>query len=526
MNTNKRYRLVIFTILMGWFYTTLSFSQLEQPYRIEFERKSIDEDFIIISLKNEGLALTRGKNKYKAGNRTWEVIVLDTALKQKETIEFEVRNENRLIGYEYSTGAVHLLFQKNEINGYMDLFSLSLTDKNKIDRFELKPEITYRLSHFYKVGENFILAGVVGREPAILLYNPSSDNIKVLPGIFQKQTELMDIQVNQNMTFNTLLMDRSNRVNQKVIFRTYDPTGKLLLEDITIIDKNIELHSGICSTLEKEDLLVLGSWGKLNSKQANGFYAYPINPYGEKKIDWTYFGLLDHYLDYLKPQKAAAIKEKTQKALEKGTTPEFINYIMPHRIIEHTHGFLLLAESFQPSSNNSQSSSSYYIPYFATPYKYNFPSYGDYDSRNSPYGNDGPSVQEIKSIQSVVVSFDNSGKVLWDYSVKLDNIKRSAIEQVSDFCIEADSIHFLYKKESEIRLKSTNLDDGESIERVKKIKLNDFYDVIRMERSQEGSVKHWFNESFYVWGYQSIRNTGKGDFRNREVFYINRLVIR
>jgi hypothetical protein len=125
-----------------------------------------------------------------------------------------------------------------------------------------------------------------------------------------------------------------------------------------------------------------------------------------------------------------------------------------------------------------------------------------------------------------VVSFDNSGKVLWDYSVKLENIKRSALEQVSDFCIEADSIHFLYKKESEIRLKSINLDDGESVERAKKIRLKNFYDVVRMERSQEGAIKYWCEKSFFVWGYQSIRNAENGNFKNREVFYINRLVIQ
>jgi hypothetical protein len=525
MSTKKFYRVFFFITLYGVFHTCMVFSQVEQPNRFEHERKTVDEDFTIISLKEEGLALVRETNKYKAGNRTWEVVVLDSTLVEKGVIEFDVNNQNRLVGYERSTGALHLLFQKNEINGYMDLLSVSLKNE-KIDRYELKPEITYRLTHFYKVGDNFILAGVVGREPAILLFSPSTDNIKVVPGIFQKQTELMDIQVNQNQTFNVLLMDRSHRENQKVIFRTYDPTGKLLLEDITVVDKNIELHTGISSTLEKEDLLILGSWGKLNSKQANGFYAFPVNPYREKKINWGYFAQLNRYLDYLKPKKAAAIKEKTMKSLEKGSTPEFTNYIMPFRLIEHTQGFILLAESFQPASNSSQSSSSYYIPYFATPYKYNYPNYRDYDNRYSPYNDNETTIQEIKRIQSVVVSFDNAGNVLWDYSVSLDNINSSDMEQVSDFYLETDSLHFLYKKNSEIKTKSISLDDNESLEKVEKIKLNDPYDVVKMERSQVGTVRHWFGRNFYVWGYQSIRNNEKGDFRNREIFYINKLVVR
>lgn len=411
----------------------------------------------------------------------------------------------------------------------MDLLTLNLKTKT-VDRYEIKAELTFQLTHFYKVGQNFIFAGTVSREPAILLYNTVADNLKVLPGFFQQQTTLMDIQVNQNQTFNTLLIDRSNRDDQKVIFRTHDSSGKLLLEDITPLDRTIELHNGICSTLEKEDLIVLGNWGKLNSKQASGFYALPINPFTEQTITRTYFGQLEHYLDYLKPKKAAAVKAKTARALEEGRVPDFTNYIIPYKIIEYAQGFLLLAESFQPSSNQQSTQTPYnplYNPYYTSPYGYRviYPTGPSDYNRLRTYNRDMVTEEMFRRIQTIVVSFNASGSVQWDYSMKFDDLKLNGVEQVADFFLNKDSIRFLYKKESEIRTKSIHLDDGESVERTIKIKLNDVYDEIRMERSYDGQVKYWFDNNFYVWGYQAIRNKTGGEYKTREVFYINKVTV-
>jgi len=512
-------------LLCGLLCCNSSFAQLEQPNRYELERKSNDADFTVISLKEDGIALIRETNRYKSGNRTWEVILLDTALQKTGLIEIELDNQNRFIGYETSSKKVHFLFLKNEVSGVLDLISID-TESKEIDRHEINPGLTYQLTHFYKVADNFILGGLVNKEPAILLYSTSRKNISVVPGIFQKQAELIDIQVNKNQTFNTLLLDRSNRGNKKIIFRTHDSSGKLLLEDITSIDSDVELHTAISSTLEKEDLIILGSWGKFNSRQASGFYSLAINPFSDQTINRSYFAQLDHYLDYLKPKKAAAVKAKSSKSLEAGKIPDFTNYIIPYKLVEHTNGFLLLAESFTPSSGMNETSSSYYIPAFTYPYKHRdvYSNNQSYDNRYPPENNIINPL-EIKSNQAVVISYDANGSIQWDHSIKFDNMKTSLTEHVADFLILGDKIHILYKKESEIRIKSIDLDNSESIKKTVKIKLTDPYDEVRMERTDEGSVKYWFNNSFYVWGYQSIRNKPYGAYRTREVFYINKIVV-
>jgi len=501
-------------------------SQIEQPNRFEKEKKFIDIDFTLISLNSDGLALIREKNEYKSGNRTWELILLDTMLQGTEPITFEIDNDYHLIGYEHSVGYVYFLFNETGLRDYMTLIAINIKTKH-IDHHEIKPELNFRITQFSKVGENFVFGGFVNRESAVLLYNLTADNLKVVPGFFQKETELVDLRVNQNQTFNTILIDRGDHNMKKIVFKTFDASGKQILEDITTIDEDIVVHNSISSTLEREDMIIAGTWGKLNSKQAAGFYAIPVNPFTDEKITRIHFGQLQHYLDYVKPKKAEKIKLKTRETIEAGKIPDFMDNVMPFKIIEHAHGFLLLAETYIPTNSSSQYQSN-------LPYSYNYPMnspYGGYYPSNgvstpyaNSYGNNVENVEEIKTVESVVLAFDGSGKVLWDYSLPLANIKMASLEQVCDFTLIGNNIHFLYKNESELKIKTINLDDQEVVESTEKIKLSDPSDELKSESEQIGTVKHWFGKNFYVWGYQSVKNRTSAE-GTRQVLYINKVVV-
>ena len=73
----------------------------DQTARFEREQKNSDNDYIIISLQQEGLALVRDIDKYKEGKQHWEAIRLDTTLQQVWQIEMDIENRFRLVGYDY-----------------------------------------------------------------------------------------------------------------------------------------------------------------------------------------------------------------------------------------------------------------------------------------------------------------------------------------------------------------------------------------------------------------------------------------
>ncbi len=534
--TKKNHPRIAFLLIMlctsySGFLCTASYAQLSQSQRYEREQKNSEDYFNVMSLKKEGLALFRERDKYKNSNQIWELIHLDTALREKSTIELEVKDRHNMIGYEIIPGTVYLLFRTGETTkNDFELIGVDLGTKQST-RYQIKPELDFKVTHFIKAGGNFIFGGYVNSEPAIILYELATKNIRVIPGFFQKDTELVDLRTNQNQTFNTVLIDRGSKDNRKLVLRTFDETGKQLLEDIVPIDEKKSLQTGITSALEREDLAVLGTWGDRNSKQSIGFYFMNVDPFQDQKIRYVDFGQLSHYTDYLNVKRAERIKENSKNDATAGRVPNFTDYVMPFKVSEYAHGFLLLAEVYDPVSTVN--------PYYSNPYYYN-PYYSPYGLnslggfyypglsrmyRPSMYNNSTKNTNEIKTHETVLLSFSPDGKVNWDHSIKLEEMKLPGIEQVSDFCMVGERLYFLYKKESDLRLKIINPQDEQAEESNVKVKTSDPLDEIRSEKEYEGGVRQWVDNTFYVWGYQTIRNTTKED-RVRDVFYINKVVVR
>lgn len=505
-------------------------AQIAQPVRFEKKFKFSDETFTIISLEDEGLALVRDKEKHEGGKKLWEVILLDSSLIERRTLDLAVDARNQLIGYEHSPGKLFLLYRQGDTTkGTLDLFEIDLATGEKRTH-SIDPELALMITHFSKVGSSIVLGGYVNKEPAILLYNLGDDNMKVLPGLFQKDTELVDLRVNQNNTFNVVFIDRGPRDNRKIEFQTYDETGNLLLEDEVVMnkDKNISLQTGITSTLKREDLMLLGTWGEGNSKQSNGFYALSVDPFKDQKISYVAFGELEHYLDYQKPKRAKRIQEKSREELNAGGIPNYVNYVMPYRLQEYKQGFVLLAEVYTPSSNlNSFSNpyNPYYYGYGYSPYGWYFPGYNRLYTRPYSYGYNSRNVDEIKTYETVLVAFGPSGNVLWDASIDLDEVKQPSLEQVADFHQFDTQVALLYKKESELNVKWIDLESKEEENATEKIKLSESNDELRDEKEYGGGVKYWYGNAFYVWGFQTIKNTSQEE-RVRDVFYINKIVVR
>lgn len=498
-------------------------AQVRQVERYEIVQRSSDEDFTIIPLKADGLALFRKKLKFNDRNRIWELILLDSTAVPKKTMELEVDNQGELMGYEHSHGFIHLLFIKNEMKGDMEILSVNLSTY-ELTRLKIVTELKINLTHFNKCGNNFILGGDVGEEPAIFIYVPSSKNFKIVPGIFNKRTELIDIQVNNNETFNTVLISRENRDNNKIIFRTFDPFGKQLIEDIISIQDR-SLQTGMSTNLKRDDLMILGTWGNTGSGQSSGFYGVSINPFSEQEIKFTFLGQLQHYLDYTKPKRAEKIKEKTKTAMEQGGDADFANHIIPHRIIEHEKGFILLAETYIPSKDNYNSR---YNPYsyaynpYGSRYAPYYPGSGMYNTNDGRYyGDNVTNPQEIRTVQSQVILFSPSGEVTADYSIDLDDIRMPSLNQITDFYLDKNELYFLYKKESELIVKKINLHDGQITESTEKVKMKNEVDAIRSE-TKDTRIRYWHGKSFYMYGYQTVRY---GDGKVKDIFYVNRVVI-
>lgn len=505
-------------------------AQISQPNRFEMDAKFIENELQLISLRQEGLVLVQQLNKFDKGKRKWQLHFLDTLLTEKWTKEIDLDNRLELVGFEYTRHQVYLLYREG--SNVTQNFQMVVVDfvNQTYSHHNIRFELTFRLTHFTVAGNTAIFGGYVVNEPVILLYDPANDKPKVLPGLFMKDMSLLDLRANQNHSFNLVLYDRSKREERKLVVRTFDPDGNPLVDDEIIIDSRYTIMTGITSSLERDEMLVVGTFGEQGSKQAMGIFSALVDPFQEQVIHYTDFAALHHFLDPLKPRKQQQIKAKAQLLRSQGRIPDYRTYLIPYRIEERAKGFYVLAEQYFSSNNMSPYSSPYATmnPYaFNNPYSmYSYPVNRVY----SPFYNDPYYASrhgDVRMVQSVVLELNGLGMITKDASLKLEDIRIPNLDQVSDFALIKDSVVLMYKKESSIVHSEEAGEEGEKpIIQTTPIRLASSLDILRNENESEGSLRHWYGDSFYLWGFQTIRNTTNTQVPTRRVYYINKVQVK
>lgn len=514
-------------VIIGIFllFVQAAFAQINQVTRFELEQKNNDASWTIINLKEKGIALVRDKNKFLQSEKLFEIHLLDTSLVETSYLETNVPNRMSLVGYEYTGDYVYVLLRtgENEVHQLL-LLECNLATK-EIARYDIKHEFMLRLTHFSVLDRHAILAGYVSREPAVLIYDIRESQLKVVPGFFTSDTELLDLRTNQNNTFNTLVTNRQSKQDKTLVLRTFDATGTQLMEDQIAIDPNKTILSGLTSSLVRDELLIAGTYALNNSKIASGFFSVLADPFKEQPIHYYDFPQLDHFLDYLSPKRKEKIKTISARYREKSRDPEFKANVSNVRVEEKTTGFYLLAEAYTtitatntgPYPYNYGYGSPYYSPFGG------YYGYSPYASRfyNSPYSFYNQPLHSDFSMQSTsVLAFSPDGKLEWDHSLETDDTRRPQLEQTADFWSDKNKIVIATKLESDLIVKARFKNDEISSDTVH-ILLKKPTEVVREETNGEGGVRHWFDNKFYVWGYQTVKDPEmRFEDRTRSVFYL------
>jgi hypothetical protein len=506
---------------------THSWAQVTQPARYEKEQKNKYEDFTVISMNENGIALIRDRQKYEHGENLWEIILLDTALNETWTKDLAVENRYNLIGHEYRDNLLYFLFRYGEVDqGKLKIFKVDI-NAHQIEEHNYEPELAIRLTHFNVMGSQVILAGYVSNEPTVLLFNLEKDQAKLIPGLLLANSELLDVRVNVNNTMNVLVTERQSKSKKRLIAKTFDETGALLLDDIIEVDPERTILTGITSTLLRDELMIIGTWSEGVLKQASGIYTVLVDPYSDQKVNFYDFAQFTHFLDYLSPKRAAKTKLKSENRRKLGKIPEFKTYVLPTRLEETKEGFLFYAEAYYTSTSLNNNRWGYGSPYGGfSPYGSNYP-YRPYNSPNygypySNYGNSNSNSNETKMLHASLSLFDAKGNLVTDHGFKLEELKTHSAEQISDFIYTPTKSTILFNKEKEIHTQLSQTDGVALVNEKLKVQLKSPIESIRSEDGNTGGVRFWYKNFLYLYGYQTIKNPEKS---NRDVFYINKLKV-
>ncbi|MEQ8477844.1 hypothetical protein [Fulvivirga sp.] len=510
--------------LCGFFLVNVAFGQVKQTHIYELEKKNTDDFFTVLPAGEKGVVIFRDTDDYKKGDK-WQVVALDTTLVEKWNIELSIDTRYVFKGYELKNSTVYFLFRRGEMekNDY-HLITISI-DNGEVERYDIKNEIALTLSHLEMLSDRMILAGYVNFSPTLVTYAMGGESFEVVPGFFKDRSTIVDLRSNENGTFNSVTLEKDYAANY-IKLRTYSDDGELLFErEVESDDKHFVLSAKSSGFIDG-NFAIAGTYSFRRSYYAAGIYLAIVKPKGQDNIiKYHSFADLDHFFDYMKPKRAARVKARLKRRSERGKELNYTSKLLLHEVRKSKNGYLLAAEIYDPE----------YIERNQGTY-YGGVGFDNQSIRNrsraaQSYAKQPSRLQNVedadhfKYLESIVVEINKEGDIVWDNSMKIEDVETNSLEQVVQLTQSGDLVNMLYKAEEEIKYQSIQQEEIVEVNK-EPLKLPNEYDKINHTYDGSGRSEYWFGNNFIVWGYHKVENKVETESRNRNVLFINKVVFK
>jgi hypothetical protein len=325
-----------------------------------------------------------------------------------------------------------------------------------------------------------------------------------LPGFLNEPGELNQLKAYENGAID-IIVGAKNAERQKCLWiRNYDAEGNL--------NKTIVLEPGPAKNLifgqsvkmPDDEQVVAGVYGRF-TEYSRGLFVAHISPYGEYQINYYNFGDLQHFFSYMKAKREKRIKDRIERRKIKGKKIKFNYRLLVHNLIPYKDKYIMLGEAFYPQ----YSSRSYNQGY-------------SYSSIGQFYRNDLV-FEGYHYTHAVVIGFTKKGKLLWDNSFEINDIKSFELEQFVKIHPEESRIVLLYLFQNIIRSKIIKDDQVLEGKANEELTTKTEGDEVRKNATETSKLEYWYGGNFYAYGVQYIRNPSSGDEDGRKVFFINKL---
>ncbi len=479
---------------------------VDQPHRFEVEIHLFDNPYDLINGEESGLLLVRPtEERNKKGDPKFELIGLDTVLNVRWKKEYFINRFWHYRGYDYEDGSFYLLF-KYERHGSKDLKILQLNIQNgDTTQFTIKNLVPIQLTEFEMTPKAALLGGYFNTNPLVIYYDLETEKSKVLPGIYENRTELIQLMVEEEKeTFVVVVSEKTFDKRNTLSVKTYDFEGNLIGNTQLEPESDKSLVFGRAADFDYDLSLIAGTYSSKRSQYSQGLFVATIDLNENQKINYYNFADLQNFFSYMKAKRQKRIASKIERKKIKGKKVKFNYRLLVHEIIENDGQYIMIGEAFYPKYNSTATyagASSYYGP-------------GAYSAYFSGY----------RYTHAVVIGFNDKGKILWDNSFEIEDVLSMTLDQYVHADVREKDIVLFYMYDNEIRTKiiqGNEVIEGKSFDN---IRLSFGDDVLKTTHSDIGGMEMWYDNTFYGYGTQYIKNMkDQGVKLNRRVFYINKI---
>ncbi|MBX2946463.1 MAG: hypothetical protein KF725_11580 [Cyclobacteriaceae bacterium] len=471
-------------------------AQLQYHTGIQLPIQRNESTFKLVSTQSAGLILFRPLNLQES---TVQFIHVDTSFNQKWAGLLPIDKKFVYSHHSVTKQYAYFLFHHREfaeIN--FQVYQLELATGNFTRHF-VNNFIPFLPTHFETVSGGLIIGGYfAGKIPVVLFYDFTTRKSKILPALFNEPGELLQINTSADPSFSVLISARNAQRQKTLWIKNYNGSAELVENKLLNPSENQSLLFGQVISLANGTQYIAGTYGNRNSEFSKGLYIAHL----ENDLDsirYYPFSELENFFSYLKVQRAERIKERIKRKTVKGKKIRLQYRFLVHEFIPHKDEYLLLGEAF-------------------------YPVYRTLD-RNYMGGGLAPGsavFDGYKYTHAVIIGFDKNGKLRWDNSFEINDIKTFTLTQFVKLDIKPNKIILFYLFNDKIRYKVIR--NSQLLEQAT-FNAPALSDEFADTDEGVSSVDHWYNGYFTISGtnYTTSRRWGRNSQR---AFFVTKISYR
>ncbi len=478
------------------------YAQLQQTRRYEIPVSDRDGEYNVASAKTNGALIYRYGTARK--NDYLDLIHIDTAFNEVWKKQLILEKQFKLAHQRTLGNRQYLLFHHRQfatINFHLYIVNLKDGVNSK---YEVENYIPFMPTHFEVTSTGALIGGYyIGRIPVVLFFNFTTLKTIVLPGLFNETGELVQIQVNDDESFQVLI-GAKNVMKQKTIWiKYYQPDGTLKQNTALVPPENSSLLFGKAIKTENDNLVIAGTYGNRTSEYSTGLFIATLNDAGDQNQYFYPFADLENFFSYMKAKRQKRIKEKIERKKIQGKKIRLQYRILVHELVLQNNQYLLLGEAFYPvykrdDRNDYGLATSFAVPYVFDGYRYT---------------------------HAIVIGFNKQGVLQWDNSFEINDIKTFTLDQFVKMDAQQSKIALLYLFDNRIRtkvLQGNNVLEGKNYN---PLKLDYQAEKTEADEADIRRLDYWYGGNFLAYGIERPPSRSMSRSRQR-LFFVNKVSYR
>jgi hypothetical protein len=484
-----------------------AYSQVAQAARYELPLyDTYARPYSVISLNTAGLLIYG--TVLADGIESAEVIRIDTTLNEvwRGYIKLD-KHSVVLMAQSVEDRALILLKDRFSNNAEFTLLIIHVMTGN-YSIHKIPTLLPFSPTHFLVTGSAALIGGYFNYRPLVLHYSFSTLKSKILPGFFNDIGELNQLTANDDGTVDVVVNAKNFDRRKSLWIRNYDQEGDLIKSVVLSPTEGRHLIYGRVVRMPDGKQMVCGVYGR-HVEMSRGIFLAAIDPYGEYDMKFYNYSELNHFFKYMKAKREQRVKERIERRRIKGKKMKFNYRLMVNEVVPYGDQFIMLGEAFYPHYNYANRV--YNVPYFTRGY-------------NTPMTRGDLVFDGYQYTHAVVVGFDESGRLTWDNSFEINDVRTFQLQQYVKLVPEEDRIVLLYLFDNVIRskiIKEKEILEGKTFDQ---LRMRFMDDMVRARDTESSTLEYWYGNVFFASGYQQIRNMqDEGVHLNRRVFFINKV---